>query len=201
MSNTSLPLTSLLQRDVACGALCCVNACASDVMAIIFPDLGQLRSRRVVSRSNSHSAGKYPSWKMERVFHWESVHELNAFRLLDCNPGVTKYGEQPCAIEYVMDGVERVHYPDILAITTKAKGVLGGKSHGPKLLKQRFFKGPRCSPEYFHGGATRTEWSLPKILAGNRVSATQMSSFNLAETWLVIAIGKVSGASPTSGDN
>jgi len=121
MSNRSLRLISLLQHDVACDELCCVDVSPSDVRAIIFPEPGQLRSRRVVSRSNSHSAGKYPSWKMKRMLHWESVNELNAFRLLDCDPEVRRFGEQPCKIEYVMDGVERVHYPDILVITTKSK--------------------------------------------------------------------------------
>ena len=70
----------------------------SDVRAVIFPEPGELRSRRVVSRSNSRSAGKFPSWKMKRMLHWESIHELNAFRLLDCDPDVTCFSEQPCQI-------------------------------------------------------------------------------------------------------
>ena len=60
---------------------------------------------------------------MKRMLHWESVHEPNAFRLLDCNPDVTKFGEQPCEIEYVIDGVERVHYPDILVTTTEGEEI------------------------------------------------------------------------------
>lgn len=58
---------------------------------------------------------------MKRMLHWESIHELNAFRLLDCDPDVTNFGEQPCQIDYVMDGVGRVHYPDILVTTTERK--------------------------------------------------------------------------------
>jgi hypothetical protein len=89
----------------------------SAIKDIVFPELGQVRSRKVVSRSNARSAGKHPSWKMKRMLHWESSHELNAFRLLDCDPNVANYSEQPCRIVYVMDGVERVHYPDILVTT------------------------------------------------------------------------------------
>jgi hypothetical protein len=55
------------------------------------------------------------------MMHWESIHELNAFRLLDSDPNVTSYSEQPCKIVYFLDGVERVHYPDILVTTAARK--------------------------------------------------------------------------------
>jgi hypothetical protein len=55
------------------------------------------------------------------MMHWESGNELNAFRLLDCDPNVASYSEQPCRIAYVMDGVEKIHFPDILVTTTGGK--------------------------------------------------------------------------------
>ena len=58
---------------------------------------------------------------MARMMHWESSGELNAFRLLDCDSNVTSYCEQPCRIAYVMDGVERIHFPDILVTTPGGK--------------------------------------------------------------------------------
>lgn len=93
----------------------------SGIKSILFPEPGQVRSRNVVSRSNARSAGKYPSWKMGRMMHWESSNELNAFRLLDCDPNITSFSEQPCQIVYVMDGVERNHYPDIMVTTSGGK--------------------------------------------------------------------------------
>lgn len=84
------------------------------VSNIVFPEPGQLRSRKVVSRSRARPTGKYPSWKMRRMIQWESENELNAFRLLDCDPDVTRFHEQPCEITYVLDGRSRSHYPDIL---------------------------------------------------------------------------------------
>src|ERR1039458_5940481 len=81
---------------------------------IVFPESGQQRSRKVVSRSRSRPTGKYPSWKMRRRIEWESENELNAFRLLDCDPDVTCFHEQPCEIIYVLDGRSRSHYPDLL---------------------------------------------------------------------------------------
>jgi hypothetical protein len=86
----------------------------TEVTGIVFPDQGQLRSRKVVKRSNARPTGKYPSWKMGRMLQWESENELNAFRLLDCDPDVTSFNEQPCEILYVLNGQTRSHFPDIL---------------------------------------------------------------------------------------
>src|SRR5271165_6352087 len=83
------------------------------VLRIAFSSPEQVRSRRVVTRSRFRPTGKYPSWKMERMLQWESINELNAFRLLDCDPRVKAFIEQPCEIVY-FDGTEtRHHYPDI----------------------------------------------------------------------------------------
>ena len=58
---------------------------------------------------------------MGRMMHWESPHELNAFRLLDCNPAVLGFAEQPLVVRYLLDGVEHKHYPDIQVTTRQAK--------------------------------------------------------------------------------
>jgi hypothetical protein len=58
---------------------------------------------------------------MGRMLHWESENELNAFRILDCNPDVISFNEQPCEIEYVLDGQTRSHFPDILVETNGRK--------------------------------------------------------------------------------
>jgi hypothetical protein len=51
---------------------------------------------------------------MGRMIQWESHHELTAMRLLDADPTVSSFSEQPLEIEFIMDGVVRRHYPDIL---------------------------------------------------------------------------------------
>ena len=68
------------------------------VLRIAFSSPEQVRSRRIVTRSRFRPTGKYPSWKMERMLQWESLNELNAFRLLDCDPRVTLFSEQPCSM-------------------------------------------------------------------------------------------------------
>ena len=68
---------------------------------INFPKDGKIRSRKVVKRSNARNSGKYPSWKMQRMMQWESVHEGNAMRILDATPNITAFNEQPCEIIYI----------------------------------------------------------------------------------------------------
>ncbi len=82
-------------------------------VTISFAADDRLRARSVVSRSRTRPTGKYPSWKMGRMLQWESPHELNAFRLLDCDPQVLIFREQPAEVTYEIDGAQRKHFPDI----------------------------------------------------------------------------------------
>lgn len=91
-------------------------------ISIEFAPDGQ-RARKVISRSNAKATGKFPSWKMGRMMHYESSPERNAFRLLDVCPEVRSYREQPCAVHYEMDGEKHIHYPDIL-VTLPASKIL-----------------------------------------------------------------------------
>lgn len=90
-------------------------------IVINFPQNGKIRSRKVVKRSNARNSGKYPSWKMQRMMQWESVHEGNAMRILDANPSVISFNEQPCEVIFTMNGEERRHYPDLLVIEAGKK--------------------------------------------------------------------------------
>lgn len=87
------------------------------VTNIVFPQSGQLRSRQVISRSNSKPTMKYPSWKNSRMIHCESKHELNACFLLDADVSVKSFSEQPCRIDYtVLEDQKLSHYPDFLVV-------------------------------------------------------------------------------------
>lgn len=91
------------------------------VLKIEFAEPEQIRSRRVLSRSRAGHTGTFPSWKMGRMVHWESIHELNAFRILDADPTIVRFSEQPCLIRYVVNGREKLHFPDILIESRKGK--------------------------------------------------------------------------------
>jgi hypothetical protein len=88
-------------------------ACNGVIRNLRYPEVGKLRSREVVSRSNTRPTGKYPSFKMKRMLQWKTPHLLNAFRLLDANPAVWRFEEQPLVVHYELDGVEHDHYPDV----------------------------------------------------------------------------------------
>lgn len=91
-----------------------VGAPPNAIIAIEYPSDSGTRIRRVVTRSRARPTGKYPSWKMGRMIQWESHNELNAYRLLDANPAVRAFAEQPLAVHYYLDGEQHVHYPDTL---------------------------------------------------------------------------------------
>jgi hypothetical protein len=89
-------------------------------IVIQLPKKGALRARKVVSRSGVKHTGKYPSMKMGRMMQAESEHELHAFQLLDADPQVEAFYEQPFRIIYSIAGAVHSHVPDILV---KLKGV------------------------------------------------------------------------------
>lgn len=70
---------------------------------------------------------------MGRMLEWESPHELNAFRLLDANPAVTQFEEQPLMVHYMLDGMERVHYPDVGVVVDGAKELWEVKTRAESL--------------------------------------------------------------------
>lgn len=83
-------------------------------IVIQLPKKGALRARKVVSRSGVRHTAKYPSMKMGRMMQAESSHELNAFQLLDADPQVETFCEQPLTIFYSIGGTVHSHVPDIL---------------------------------------------------------------------------------------
>ena len=119
-------------------------------------------------------------WKMGRMMHWESGNELNAFRLLDCDPNVTSYCEQPCRIAYAMDGVEKIHFPDILVTTTGGKQLWEVKPRSnalePEVLVRAAFLA-RVLPKW--GYEYRT------VLAEDLVRQPRLSNANL-----LLSLGK-----------
>lgn len=110
------------------------------IISIEQPKAGKFRARKVVTRSRCRATGKYPSWKNGRMIQWESVHERNAFRLLDCDPAVRGYNEQPCKIDFQIDGIRQTHYPDILVETCGRKELWEIKTaedaSSPEVLKR-----------------------------------------------------------------
>lgn len=87
---------------------------AVDSCDVVFPPPGQLRVRRIISRSRTIPTGKYPSVKLERWTHWESEVECNGQRLVDVCPAVSSFGEQPLTIHFEAGGQCHQHIPDLI---------------------------------------------------------------------------------------
>jgi hypothetical protein len=67
---------------------------------------------REVSNRGGNIIGHFPSLKMGRMVAFESLIERDYIYLLDYDPAVTEFGEQPLTIDYVEDG-KKLHYtPD-----------------------------------------------------------------------------------------
>ena len=75
-----------------------------------------MRVRKVVTRRGRRFRGYFPSVKMRRTVHWESLLEKDALLLLELSPGVVAYQEQPEFIQY-FDGQQlRKYIPDLKII-------------------------------------------------------------------------------------
>ena len=79
-----------------------------------WPLPGQLRVRRIISRSRAIATGKYPSLKLGRWIHWESKVERDGQRLVDVAPDVSYFGEQPVRIDFGCEDCILSHVPDLL---------------------------------------------------------------------------------------
>lgn len=79
-----------------------------------WPAPGQLRMRRIISRSRAIATGKYPSQKLGRWVHWESKVERDGQRLVDVAPHVSSFCEQPVKIDFGHEDGPLSHIPDLL---------------------------------------------------------------------------------------
>jgi hypothetical protein len=61
---------------------------------------GAARARKITNAGNRKVIGKFPSLKMNRVIWWESQLERDYIYLLEIDPEVLSYSEQPFTISY-----------------------------------------------------------------------------------------------------
>jgi hypothetical protein len=84
------------------------------IVSIRFCAPGELRIRKIVQRSRFRMTIKYPSLKAKRMVQCESRNERNLCVLMEVDPKIWRYEEQPCEIVYLVDGEKHYHYPDFL---------------------------------------------------------------------------------------
>lgn len=86
-------------------------------ITLVFPAKGELRARRVISRSALRPTTKVPSLRLGRSVHCESVLEAETAELLDACSAVKTFGEQPVTIHYQLAAQRHTHIPDFLVRT------------------------------------------------------------------------------------
>jgi hypothetical protein len=72
-------------------------------------------SVRKIPRNRRSLTGYFASLKMQRMVAFESALERDTFALLEYDPAVEEYVEQPLHVYYADGEFKRVHIPDILA--------------------------------------------------------------------------------------
>lgn len=83
------------------------------------PPPDEARFRRLVHRGAPRPTFKFPSIKLQRAVQCESALEREAALLLDMDPGIHDYGEQPMRIDYSLNGEWCCHVPDFAAMSIK----------------------------------------------------------------------------------
>ncbi len=94
---------------------------------------------RKVSRHRGSAVGQFPSMKMNRMIAFESLLERDFIYLLDYDPRVTWFEEQPVRIEYMHEEKHRHYTPDFL------------------LLEQEHHVLVECKPERFVDAAENSQ--------------------------------------------
>jgi hypothetical protein len=98
--------------------------------------------RKITNKGVKRVIGKFPSLKMRRLICWESQIERDYIYLLEFDPAVVSYAEQPLRISYHLDGKERHYTPDFLVKRVDKNLIVEVKQveEAQKEEKQRLFR-------------------------------------------------------------
>jgi len=72
--------------------------------------------RQVVKRANIKRVGYFPSVKMGKTIAFESLLEEKQIFMLEYDPTVTAFYEQPLKIDYFNNGRRKSYYPDFAVV-------------------------------------------------------------------------------------
>lgn len=70
------------------------------------------RARQPTRNFSGLFRGKFPSLKVGRMIHWESLLERDAIMMFEFSPGVASFREQPFSTHYFFEGRMRRYTPD-----------------------------------------------------------------------------------------
>lgn len=119
-------------------------------------------SVRKIPRNHRSLTGYFASLKMQRMVAFESALERDTFALLEYDPSVESYVEQPLHVYFADGPYKRVHVPDILAKYKPGYGLdydhcLFQVKYSEELLKRwpEFHAPLRAAARYAHNRGWR----------------------------------------------
>lgn len=108
-----------------------------------------MRVRNVMTRSGRNYRSYYPSKKLSRMVHCESILERKAAHLFENSKMVLSYQEQPLIVKYA-DGDElKTYYPDFLLRLENSEGLIEVKTSS-ELAKPKVNKKFNAIRNHFH---------------------------------------------------
>lgn len=81
-------------------------------------------ARKITNAGTTKLIGKFPSLKMGKVVWYESLLERDYLYLLEIDPDVVSYREQPGRIYYTLNGRSHHYTPDLLVERRHAKQLI-----------------------------------------------------------------------------
>lgn len=94
-------------------------------------------ARNITNAGSIKLIGKFPSLKMGRIVWYESLLERDYLFLLEIDPAVIFYQEQPLRIYYFLEGKKRRYTPDFLIQRKHGKQIVEVKPK-KKAMEQRY---------------------------------------------------------------
>jgi len=76
------------------------------------------------NRHGKNIVGKFPSLKLGRMVSFESRLERDQIYLMEYDPEIVLYEEQPLVIEYTCSGKRYKYYPDFKVVTSRGQHLL-----------------------------------------------------------------------------
>ena len=76
------------------------------------------------NRYGKNIVGKFPSLKLGRMVSFESRIERDQIYLMEYDPDIVLYEEQPLVIEYTCAGKRYKYYPDFKVVTSRGQHLL-----------------------------------------------------------------------------
>lgn len=97
----------------------------------------KMLARSITNAGSTKLIGKFPSLKMGRIVWYESLLERDYLYLLEIDPRVISYQEQPLRIYYFLEGKKRRYTPDLLIQRKHGKHIVEVKPK-KKAMEQRY---------------------------------------------------------------